>query len=120
MANQPTALPPNLLEMSKEELIALLAQTLLANQQLQAQLTQLLQRPDGRSLRWRRSDDDAPVDWTKVKKTCSRCRQTKPVVPGFGLVTYRSGKQGANGYCKDCRSKTSGEYRRKQRKQNSH
>lgn len=53
--------------------------------------------------------------WFRTLKTCPHCGEEKNVGKDFGVAVHR-GVQYANSWCKECRSKTSNEYRNKPRK----
>jgi hypothetical protein len=111
-SREPAASLPNLLAMSKEELVTLLSKTLLGlpKEQLIALLAQtlLVQQPA-------LAPAANAVDWSAVKKKCSKCGESKLVLPDFGLTKHR-GKVGPQGWCRACRAGTSWDYREKPRK----
>lgn len=62
-------------------------------------------------------DRNADVDWTRVKHKCPICRETKFVVPDFGVRVVR-GTTMKQSYCRVCRSKMN--YHNKPRKAKSY
>lgn len=59
-----------------------------------------------------RAKKEIDPKWFKVTKVCPHCKEEKNVGRDFGIVVRR-GLEHAAGWCKDCRSKTSGSYMRK-------
>ncbi len=51
--------------------------------------------------------------WFNVVKTCPHCGKEKNVGKDFGTITKPNGTVQAAGWCKQCRSESSGKYPRK-------
>lgn len=49
---------------------------------------------------------EPPIDWKKEKRLCKRCGDTKFVDPDFGVTRNTNGTPRAQGWCRECRSKT--------------